>query len=177
MTMKNLNKKSFLTLLVVLTVLSWSAGVEAAKKPGAASGTGGSTGSLDVKASAQEALSLDFESMRVDFGFISPASSPYEIKNALRITVRSNQNWVLNAVANDDLRSGAGTIPVSQLKWKRTGTDYQSFSRTGSSILAQGTPTPNEGTKLNYDMLLLINWPDPPGTYSISITFTLSAKP
>lgn len=137
----------------------------------------GPAGSLDVRATAQEALSMDFDTTRIDFGFVNPANSPYEIKRALSITLKANQNWVLSAVANDDLRSGAGVIPIKQLMWRRVGTDYQGFSRTSASILAQGSPTPNEGSKLIYDMLLIINWPDHPGTYSTSLTFTLSSKP
>ena len=139
--------------------------------------SGGPAASLDIRATAQETLNMDFDVTRLDFGFVSPAGSPYEIKRALTVTLRANQNWVLSAVANDDLRAGTGTIPINQLKWRRTGMDYQSFSRTSSVTLAQGGPTPNEGIKLMYDMQLIINWPDPPGTYSTNITFTLSSKP
>jgi hypothetical protein len=81
----------------------------------------------------------------------------------------------LTLLANDDLRSGMVTIPVSALTWTATGDGFVggTVSRTSAQLVGAW---PGSGVRNGTQLFTLANsWEQPSGTYTVSLTYTLSA--
>lgn len=96
----------------------------------------------------------------------------------LSVTVKSRSRpgsaIVLTVQASDDLRSGLATIVVSALTWTASGTGFLggTMSRTAQTV-GSWTTTGNATGLLTFG--LLNAWTYSSGTYTTTITYTLTA--
>jgi len=94
------------------------------------------------------------------------------------LTVQGNRTWSISVKGNSALwtaSSGAWTSkPVSDLHWSLTPTGASTaLSASGGTLL---TGAPSVGTPTTVYFRPVVHWlTDKPGTYSMGITFTLTA--
>jgi len=82
---------------------------------------------------------------------------------------------ILTVVASDDLRSGIQVIGASAITWTATGAGFQAgtLSKTTPVTVAQWT---GSGIRSGTQQLMFRNlWNYATGTYSLSLTYTLSS--
>jgi hypothetical protein len=94
---------------------------------------------------------------------------------AVTVACRSSQGGtiILTVQAADELRSGLATIPVSALSWTTSGTGFvggtmSTAAQTAGSWMTAG----NSNGVLTFR--LRNSWTYPVGTYSTTITYTLT---
>ncbi len=155
---------------LVLTVLSAPAAAQTHSK--SASGLL----SLTVPASVRLTLSVTsiaFPDANPDHVPSIPATA------AVGITARARSapgaSVVLSVIAGDDLRSGTDTIPASALSWTAAGDGFRggTMSQTSAQTVAIWT---SSGLWTGTQSYLLANsWDYPAGSYSATLTYTLSA--
>ncbi len=104
---------------------------------------------------------------------IAQTGSPLTITAKARTTIGSAVN--LSVAASGDLRSGLNLIPVSQLRWTATGTGFAAGTMSASTPQTVGTWT-SSGSRSGTQSYYLINsWSYAAGTYTTTLTYTLSA--
>lgn len=119
-------------------------------------------------------LTLSFPDADPDVSPVVPASTgPVTITAKARSSERANVT--LTVLANDDLRSGMVTIPVSALTWTATGEGFVdgTISRTSAQLVGAWS---GSGARSGTQLFALANsWQQPSGTYTVSLTYTLTA--
>jgi len=137
-----------------------------------------------------QALSLNTST--IDLGTLAEADFNLgykEILTAQRFTLKSNSDWVVNISGNSALWSftpSRGDLdpakPCGDLEWKSRSTDpkvtstspnYAGVATTTSQVAAG-----NRGGSVAFDLdvrMLLAFAEDPPGNYSIAVTYTVTA--
>lgn len=103
-----------------------------------------------------------------------PASGgPIAITAKARTTIGSTVT--LSVEAANDLQSGLDTIPATQLRWTATGTGFVAgtMSKTAAQTVASWTSSGSWTGSQTYT--LLNSWAYATGTYSTTLTYTLSA--
>lgn len=132
-------------------------------------------------------MSLELDRSSLDFNLPKRFNGePLEKAGAVAVRIRSNVNWELTSTAAGDLANAENptiTIPCSRLEYRCRSADasvsdlcsiYQPYSTDSPALVASGGPTPNGGTCLYIDLRFLASLSDPAGTYSLSLTYTLS---
>jgi hypothetical protein len=81
---------------------------------------------------------------------------------------------ILTVIASDDLRSGIQTIAASAITWTVTGGGFQPGTLSTTPVtVAQWT---GSGVRSGTQQLMFLNlWTYATGTYTASLTYTLSA--
>lgn len=103
-----------------------------------------------------------------------PASQgPITITAKARTSV--NGGVTLTVLANDDLRSGLKTIPASAVTWTATGSGFSSGTLSAATAQTVAGWT-GSGVRTGTQSFFFRNlWSHPTGTYTLTMTFTLSA--
>jgi hypothetical protein len=146
---------------------------------GPPSGPQNATVTLSVNLGSHARLLMS--STTLDFPDADPDSVPLVAAVPASITVtaktrttRSNQ-VILTVQPTGDLRSGLVTIPASMLRWTATGTGFVGGALATGSNETVGTWT-SSGIRTGTQSYLFENrWSHPPGTYSITLVYTLSS--
>lgn len=125
----------------------------------------------------------------VGFGTVSPEGSPYVIGGgtppyAARFKVLSTTRWNLYLQAQSDLADGSQsppvTIPVHRLHWRVSGSqDWTPFSIGQVTVFNPPpgrTPQPG-GRNVDFELMLRLEWEDPPGNYSTTVLCVLMVQP
>ena len=89
-------------------------------------------------------------------------------------TTRSNQ-VILTVQPTGDLRSGILTIPAAMLRWTATGTGFVGGALATGSNETVGTWTSSGVRSGTQSFIFEYRWTHPPGTYSITLVYTLSS--
>jgi hypothetical protein len=149
----------------------------AATATGAASLPRTATATATVNALAKLTLSgapLAFAGADPDTVPNIPASGgPLTITAKCRTTLGSTV--LLSVIASSDLRSGLDVIPVSQLSWTGAGAGFASGTMSTSASQTVGTWT-SSGSWIGTQTYALVNsWSYSTGTYTTTLTYTLSA--
>ena len=85
------------------------------------------------------------------------------------------ESTTLTVAAADDLRSGTDVIPASALSWTASGTGFVSGTLTVGVAQTVGSWA-NSGVHAGTLTWVLANsWTYAPGTYSLTLTYTLTA--
>lgn len=139
------------------------------------------TRTATVNVSINNVARLTLASTSVTFPDSSPDIVPFVpgLPNPLSITVKArltaNASLRLSVLANDDLRSGTRTIPASNITWTAAGAGFVAgtLSRTTSQSVGSWV---GSGARSGSQNLLFRNlWTHPTGTYSLTMTYTLSS--
>ncbi len=98
---------------------------------------------------------------------------------AVTITAKARASFggtvTLTVQASDDLRSGLDTIPVSNIRWTATGAGFVAGTLSHASPQVLGS-WGNSGVQTGQQTFLFANrWTYPPGTYTVTLVYTLSA--
>ena len=144
---------------------------------GAANLTRSATATVTVNALAKLSLSsaaMAFTGADPDTVPAIPASGgPVTVTAKCRTTLGSAV--LLSVVASGDLRSGLDVIPVTQLSWTGAGAGFVSGTMSASSPQTVGAWTSSGSWVGTQTYSLLNSWSYSTGTYSTTLTYTLSA--
>ena len=82
---------------------------------------------------------------------------------------------ILTVQATDDLRSGLLVIPASNITWTATGAGFAPTGTLSASTSATVATWAGSGIHSGSQQFFFRNlWSHPPGTYTLSMVFTLS---
>ena len=111
----------------------------------------------------------DVSGTNLDKGFI-------EARDAAAITVSSNVSWQLTVQSDDpDMgKVGDNVKPLSDFLWKKSGeAHYTAISTEGHRVDSSARYADHQKVRLDYKMF--VGWTrDKPGTYGLTLRFTLS---
>ena len=103
------------------------------------------------------------------------AAVPASISVTAKTRTTRNNQVILTVQPTGDLRSGILTIPAAMLRWTATGTGFFGGALATGSNETVGTWT-SSGVRTGTQSFLFENrWTHPPGTYSITLVYTLSS--
>jgi hypothetical protein len=132
-------------------------------------------------ASAQR-LELSITPSSFSFPSADPDVTPVVSSPALTIRYRIQQNigaeWRVTVLANGDLESGGGSIPISNVSWVATPSPpFQNgtLSATVEQLVASGNGNSNPARTGSITFRLVNSWTYAAGVYSQSFVFTISA--
>jgi len=138
------------------------------------------TGSVDVTANVGAAARLTLSAGAISFANSNPDTVPSIPASAvINVSARARTaaagNVTLTVLADQPLTSGSDTIPDAAVTWTATGAGYAAgtMSSTVAQTLGSFTgPSNNNGTQ---SYALANSWTYVPGTYTMTVTYTLSA--
>ncbi len=143
----------------------------------AATRTRTATATVTVNALAKLTLSsmtLAFSGADPDTVPSVPATGgPLTITAKARTTLGSTV--VLSVVAGSDLLSGLDSIPVSQVQWTAAGTGFASGTMSASTSQTVGTWISSGSWSGTQTYALVNSWSYAAGTYTTTLTYTLTA--
>jgi hypothetical protein len=146
---------------------------------GPPSGPQHATVTLSVNLGSHARLSMS--STTLTFPDADPDLVPFvpAVPESIAVTAKTrttrNSQVMLTVQSTDDLRSGVQTIPASMLKWNVTGVGFVPGTLASGSNEVVGTWT-NSGVRSGTQSFVFENrWTHPPGTYSVTLIYTLSA--
>jgi len=159
-------------LFIVLVLMVVAAGVE----PAAAQ-----TSTATLNASMNGVARLSVSSATISFQDADPDTVPAITASQGPITLtakaRTSQNGgvTLTVVASGPLRSGLNTIPASNITWTATGAGFT--NGTASAVAAQTVAAwAGSGVRTGTQTFIFKNlWSYAAGTYTLTMTYTLSA--
>jgi hypothetical protein len=137
------------------------------------------TATLNASINGQARLSLS--TLAITFPDADPDAVPSipAAQGPVTITAKArtslNGAVTLTILATDQLRSGLDTIPASQVTWTATGSGFTNGTLNAASaqIVAAWT---GSGVHTGTQSFFFRNlWSYPTGTYTVTMTFTLSA--
>jgi len=133
-----------------------------------------------VGIAAAQNVTLSVSPGSFTFPSADPDLSPVVTAPALTVTCKvsgnPHGNWRLTVLAGDDLVSGAQRIDISNVSWTATpAPPFQAgtVSKTVAQTLASGSGNVNQTGSVTF--ALSNSWTYTVGTYTVGITFTLSA--
>jgi hypothetical protein len=139
------------------------------------------TRTATVNVSINSVARLTLSSTSVTFPDSSPDIVPFVsgLPNPLSITVKArltaNASLRLSVLASDDLRSGTRTIPASHITWTAAGAGFVAGTLSRTTPQSVGSWV-GSGARNGSQSLLFRNlWTHPTGTYSLTMTYTLSS--
>ncbi|MEW6228169.1 MAG: FlgD immunoglobulin-like domain containing protein [Bacillota bacterium] len=139
--------------------------------------------SLAATSDAQAVLEVAVDDGKVDFGDVSPLSSPYTARGAVYIAVKTwgTSTWNLTMNATKDFSAGDGgpTFPISNLEVAaRLNGDPAPFQRCSTSPVALISNGPVVGGIVVMDYRLNVGYDVPPtapgARYSSELVYTTS---
>lgn len=159
----------------------WSAFVAVAvlivAAPASAQNTDTKTVNVTVNVSARAKLTLGASA--VTFADADPDTTPSITAAAITVDAKVRTapggSSTLTVLADDDLTSGTDTIAISNLTWTAGGTGYAggTMDATTAQTLGSFSGPGNHGGTQTY--ALVNSWSYATGSYTATITYTLTA--
>jgi hypothetical protein len=81
----------------------------------------------------------------------------------------------LSVLAGDDLRSGVLTLPASTITWTAAGAGFVAGTLNRTTAQTVGTWVGSGARTGNQSLLFANAWTYPIGTYTLTMTYTLSS--
>jgi hypothetical protein len=118
----------------------------------------------------------------ITFPSADPDTSPLVLAAPVQVSYRVRQNnngpWTLTVLAGGDLNSGSSSVDISNVTWVATpAPPFQNgtLSKTVAQTVASGTGNVNPVKTGSITFRVANSWTYTAGTYTQSVTFTLSA--
>lgn len=126
-----------------------------------------------------DALALDISPAHIVFADDDPLAAPkVAAQQPVRVRVDTPDSgaWTLTVLAQADLMDGVSRIPIGFMSWTSAQTP-PFVSGTMSSVVPQlvGSGVGQKATLGTLLFALKNSWETPPGSYTQSITFSLSS--
>jgi hypothetical protein len=139
------------------------------------------TETATLNASLTGIARLSLSSSAITFPDSDPDTVPQIVASPGPITITAKARATLGGAvaltvqASDDLRSGLDTIPAGHITWTTTGTGFVdgTLSATASSTVGSWVNSGVHSGTVTFRFLNL--WTYATGTYTMTMTFTLSA--
>jgi hypothetical protein len=118
---------------------------------------------------------------------VSSIPANLSVRVRIRVTGAASQSWSVHALANGDLVSGSGSIPISNISWTATldtsaGTcpsgcfcSGGTASKLTPQLIMNGQGNTNSTPACTTNYSLANSWSFNAGSYSQTVTFTASA--
>jgi hypothetical protein len=104
-------------------------------------------------------------------GYIEIGPSPIDYAIRLSVTDTETANWIIRTKAGaPDFYSFGSSKPCADLKWRINNSGLYTGYTTFDSTVARGAGDAN----VDIDYKMIAKWSDAPGSYSISIIFTIA---
>ena len=104
---------------------------------------------------------------------VPAATGPLVVTVKARSTL--NATIRLSVLASDDLRAGVRTLPASNITWTATGAGFVAGTLNRTTPQTVGSWV-GSGARTGSQSLLFRNlWTHPTGTYTLTMTYTLSS--
>jgi hypothetical protein len=143
---------------------------------GPPSGPQNATVTLSVNLGSHARLSTTLEFPDADPDLVPlVAAVPAAITVTAKTRTTRNNQVMLTVQPTADLRSGLLTIPAAMLRWTATGIGFVGGTLAAGSGETVATWT-SSGVRTGTQSFLFENrWTHPPGTYSVTLVYTLSS--
>lgn len=137
------------------------------------------TASVTVSATVNAKAKLTVGSATVSFADANPDVTPLLSATAVTLDVKARTstsgNVTLTVQASDDLSNGTDAIAISNLTWTATGSNFAAGTMSKTAAVSVGSWT-GAGTQSGTQTYKLVNsWGYVTGSYSTTITYTLTA--
>ncbi len=117
----------------------------------------------------------------ISFGDADPDTTPYVAANTtvsifIKLTGKP-PSWQFTHRASTNLQSGGNTIPISNITWTTNNPSFAggTMSTVADQLIASGSGNYSSPTGLAFTYSFHNLWTHPPGNYTATTTFTLSA--
>jgi hypothetical protein len=143
----------------------------------AATSTANLTINATVAATAKLTLStnaINFPDADPDFTSSIP-STPASVSVTAKAKTGSASTATLTVLAADDLKSGSDTIAISNVTWTASGTGFVNGTMNKSTAQSAGSWTGSGNRSGTFSYFLANSWDYATGSYSASVTYTLTA--
>lgn len=130
---------------------------------------------------AAQKLDLTITPGVITFPSSDPDTMPLVAAAPVQVTYRVRQNsgpWTLTVLAGGDLNSGGSTVDISNVTWIATpAPPFQNgtLTKTVAQTLASGNGNVNPAANGSVTFRVANSWTYDAGTYTQTVTFTLSA--
>jgi hypothetical protein len=132
---------------------------------------------VSVNVSARARLTLS--ALAINFPDSDPDADPSIVATPLNVAVKarttSGSNITLTVQANGPLTAGANTIPIANLTWTTTGAGYVAGTSASATAQPVGSFTGSNNHAGTQTFALLNSWAYNIGTYTATLTYTLTA--
>ena len=155
-------------------------GLLALSTPAFAQATANASVSVTANVNAKAKLVIDSAAINFPAVVGDPDTTPSIAATALGIDVKArtsaNGSVTLTVVATDDLRAGTASIAISNLTWASSGTNFVAGG-TSNTVTPQTVASfTGSGSYSGSQTYSLVNsWAYATGTYTTSLTYTLTA--
>ena len=103
------------------------------------------------------------------------AGVPASVGITAKARTTRNSQITLTVQSTDDLRSGVTVLPASLMTWTATGAGFVAGTLSRSSAQLVGIVDRVWSSIGQPEFLLRERWTHPPGTYTITLMYTISA--
>jgi spore coat protein U-like protein len=133
---------------------------------------------VTVSTTVDPTVTMAVSTNSISFGTITPLTTQYDLPSAISVTIQSNSQFKITALATDDFKSG-GTTPnimtIDHLKVKAsTSSTWLNMSKTTPVIVLDNQPA-TASKVYPVDFRVVTDWTNAkPDTYSTSLSFNAS---
>lgn len=103
------------------------------------------------------------------------AGVPASVEITAKARTTRNSQITLTVQSTDDLRSGVTVLPASLVTWTATGAGFVAGTLSRSSAQLVGSWTGSGVRSGSQSFFFENSWTHPPGTYTITLVYTISA--
>jgi hypothetical protein len=168
--------KNFLKTLMTITAIAGAALILSSVTFAASS-----PGTLTINATVAARAELVLAPTTINFADSSPttvSSVPADNPVAVTARVRTGKATAatLTVASANDLTSGSDTIPISAVSWTASGAPFIAGTLNKASAQSAATFGNGSGTyNGTYSFVLANNWTYNTGSYTATVTYTLTA--
>ena len=143
--------------------------------------TGPQSASATLSVNLGSLARVAFASTSVAFPNADPDTVPLvaAVPAAIGITAKArttrNAQVTLTVQSADDLRSGVTVLPASLVTWTAAGAGFVAGTLSRSSAQVVGLWTGSGVRSGSQNFFFANSWSHPPGTYTITLVYTISA--
>lgn len=159
-----------------ITMIGATAVPALAATPINVNGSTTASSSVDVNFSQKDTIEMSISDNVVNFGEVNMLTTT-DALNTLTTTIKSSQNYTLDALAPEDFKTATGDIvPVSKLSVKVDSGEYSNFEKGISKLLSDDAASYETGIShvLSFRMDSTIGYKS--GDYTTPLTISVTQK-
>ena len=140
-----------------------------------------STQNLTVNATVSATASLTLGNASISFAAANPGTTPSIAATENPVSVTANAQTsatgavTLTCLAGGDLTAGSNTIAISNVTWTATGTGFVAGTMNKTTAQSAGAWTGSAARSGSFNYSLANSWSYATGSYTATVTYTLTA--